>query len=325
MAEPARVSVALCTHNGARYLADQLHSIAQQSRPVDELLVSDDDSTDTTVDLVEDFAERSADRANVSVTVNRPALGVTKNFESVLARATGDVVLLSDQDDVWDPDKARVLAARLDPARAQLVFTDATIVDGAGVSADETLFGNLRVSEAELAAVESGRAAETLLRRNIVTGATAGMTRRLIELALPIPESWVHDEWLAVSAAFLGDVLVDRRALTSYRLHGANEIGATRLGARAALGRLTESRSGRNARLLERARALAERYGDHPAVRPDLREAVRAKLAHEEVRSAYPASRLRRVRPVLAQLRSGSYARFGLGAQDVLRDLVQPV
>lgn len=324
MAEAVAVAVALCTHNGARYLEDQLRSIAEQSHPVDRLLVSDDDSTDGTVELVDRFARQVDDRIDVGLTVNRPALGVTKNFESVLRRAGGDVVLLSDQDDVWDPEKTSVLVARLDVDRAQLVFTDASIVDGAGRPTGETLFGNLRISAAELAAVEGGRALEVLLRRNIVTGATAAVTRPLLEAALPIPESWVHDEWLAVSAAIRGDVVVERRLLTSYRLHGANEIGATRLGWRAAIGRLTEPRAPRNARLLARAGALAERYGNDSSLRAGVQEAIRAKLRHEEVRSSYPKARLRRLRPVLAQWRSGSYSRFGLGAQDVLRDLVQP-
>jgi glycosyltransferase involved in cell wall biosynthesis len=325
MADTPRISVALCTHNGARYLPDQLDSIAEQSLPVDELLISDDASRDETVDVVRRFASERRGRTAVELAQNEPALGVTKNFESVLGRVSGDIVFLCDQDDVWRPDKVSALVSRLDAGAAQLVFTDASIVDGKGRTAQGSLFGNLRIASSELSAIEQGRAREVLLRRNVVTGATAATTHRLLEVALPIPESWVHDEWLAIVAAVVGEVRVDRRRLTSYRLHGANEIGATRLDLRAAFGRLTASRTDRNGRLLERARALADRFGADPSVDLEVRDAIRAKLRHEEVRSSYPRGRLRRIRPAFAEWRSGAYARFGLGAQDLLRDILQPV
>ena len=325
MAESATISVALCTHNGARFLPDQLRSIAEQSSPVGELIVSDDASRDDTVDIVRGFAREHEGRMAVAVSVNEPALGVTKNFESVLSRVSGDIVFLCDQDDVWDRDKVATLSSLLDSREPRLIFTDATIVDGDGRALEESLFGNLRIGPDELAAVEQGRALDVLLRRNIVTGATAAATRRLLDVALPIPASWVHDEWLAIVAAIVGEVAVDRRRLTSYRLHGTNEIGATRLDLRAAIGRLTASRTERNRRLLERARAVVDRFGDDPSVDQQVRATIRAKLRHEEVRSGYPKARIRRVRPALAQWRTGGYRRFGLGAQDLLRDLVQPV
>ncbi|MFJ3391479.1 glycosyltransferase family 2 protein [Leifsonia aquatica] len=324
MGESASLSVALCTHNGARYLPDQLRSILEQSAPVAEVIVSDDASRDTTVEVVRRFAGDAIGTLRVELSVNDPALGVTKNFESALRRVSGDVVLLCDQDDLWDPRKASVLSARLDGRRPQLVFTDAVIIDAAGRPTGETLFGNLRIAQSELTAVDRGRALQVLLRRNIVTGATAAVTRELVDSALPIPESWVHDEWLAVTAAIVGDVLLEPRTLTSYRLHGANEIGATRLGLRAMIGRLTEPRATRNGRLLDRARSLDERFGSDSSVDASVRAMIQAKLAHEEARSAYPGSRIRRVGPVIRRWRTGSYRRFGLGVQDAVRDLLQP-
>ncbi len=94
-----------------RFVADQLRSIAAQTRPVDEVVVCDDGSTDGTVDAVAAFA--AASPVPVRVVRNARQLGVTKNFEQAVGLCTGDVVLLCDQDDVWHPDKVAVLLDRL--------------------------------------------------------------------------------------------------------------------------------------------------------------------------------------------------------------------
>jgi glycosyltransferase involved in cell wall biosynthesis len=323
-----RVSVAVGTHNGARFLGEQLGSILAQTRPVDEIVLSDDASTDDTVDLAErlvgDFRD-SGGRVDLRVLRNRRALGVTANFEQALRAATGDVVALADQDDVWRPDRVaralEVFGARPD---VQFVASDATLIDADGAELGTTLFGTLGLADALRERLDGPGAFDELLRRNLVTGATAMVRRSLVERAAPFPASWVHDEWLAIVASVTGGLGVLPDRLIGYRQHGANQIGVTELGWSGRFGKLREPRSDRNARLLARAADLAERLPAIAAPYAVTAERVAEKLAHERLRSGLPTRRFRRVAPVLGEWRTGGYARYGLGARDVLRDLVQP-
>ena len=326
---PARVSVALGTHNGARYLGEQLDSILRQTHPVAEIVLSDDASTDGTVELAERaIAERRAtDAATPALVVlrNPVALGVTANFEQAIGATSGDLIALSDQDDVWHPDRvARGVAAFEARPGVDLVAAEARLVDDGGRPLGASLFETLGVD----AGVRDRLAAapfEELLKRNVVTGATAMFTRRLARRAAPFPSGWVHDEWLAVVASVGGGLAVVPEAVIDYRQHGGNQIGVTRLGAGGRLARLREPRTARNARLLTRAQELAERVPELGGGDARVEAEAAAKLAHEVMRQGIPASRLRRIGPVWREWRTGAYARYGLGAQDVIRDLVQPV
>jgi cellulose synthase/poly-beta-1,6-N-acetylglucosamine synthase-like glycosyltransferase len=326
----ARVSVALGTHNGARYLREQLESILAQSRPVDEIVLSDDASGDGTVELAERvLAEhRSTDAATPALVVlrNPVALGVTRNFEQALRAASGDLVALCDQDDLWHPDRVERALAELDARPGlDLVAAEARLVDETGAPLGASLLETLGVDDATRTRLGTDAAFSELLKRNLLTGATMLVSRALVERASPFPASWVHDEWLAMVASVGGGIAVVAEPVIDYRQHGANQIGVSRLSAGGRFARLREPRTARNARLLARAQDLADRLpaiaGDDPAVEAE----VRAKLDHERMRQRIPASRLRRLPSIWREWRTGAYGRYGLGAQDVLRDLVQPV
>lgn len=331
-----RISVVMCTFQGERYLAEQLRSILSQSVPVQELVVADDGSTDRSLAIVRglvadyrsvpshpdlDYVELGRDPL-----VRSAPFGVAGNFERALEAATGDVIALSDQDDRWHPERLQRMLSVLDASAAVgLVHGDATLVDAEGQPLGVTLFEALAVTPGEYAEIDAGDGFDGLLRRNLVTGATAVIRASVRDAALPIPPGWIHDEWLAVVAAATGATAVVREPLVDYRQHGGNQIGASKLTWAARRARLTEHRGERNRRILERARSLVERLPTlDPPVDPHRVDEARAKLAHEELRSRLPEPRLRRVVPVLGEWRRGGYRRYGLGVQDVVRDLVQP-
>ena len=146
-----RVSVALGTHNGARFLGEQLTSILAQTHPIVEIVLSDDASTDGTVELVERaVAERRAtDPATPALVVlrNPIAVGVTANFEQALRAASGDLIALCDQDDVWHPDRvSRAVAEFSARPELDLVAAEARLVDDAGAPLGSTLFETLGVN-----------------------------------------------------------------------------------------------------------------------------------------------------------------------------------
>ena len=326
------VSVALCTYNGAAFLEEQVLSILEQSWRPDEIVVSDDGSTDETLAVLERAVAvwRAKDKANVievRVLRNATALGVTANFEQALAACSGGLIALCDQDDIWWPKRVERMVSEFARRPAlQMLHADARLVDVGGAPLGFTFLQTLGVSDADRAAVHSGHAIDAYLRRNIVTGATMMVRRELVERSRPFPAAWVHDEWMAMVAAATGLVDLLEEPLTDYRQHGGNQIGVTTLDASGKLGRLRAPRTARNARLLARAAALQQRAsGFEPAASTSVLALIEAKLAHETRRSALPAARLLRAAPIFRGWRAGDYSRFGLGLQDVLRDLVQPV
>ena len=317
------VSVALCTHNGSAYVEEQLRSILGQSRPPVQIVVSDDASTDDTIERV----ERTLAGSSISVLVirNTVALGVAKNFEQAIAATTADLVAISDQDDRWKRDRLELITPAFESrAELSLLHHDARLVDDRGELMGSTLFETLDFTPSEKSLERNGRAFESLMRRNIVTGATTVFRSVLAGLALPFPPGWIHDEWLAVVAAATGTIDFLEQELIDYRQHGSNQIGVTALSFGGKIARIRESRGVRNARLLERAQSLPPRLEAlGSAVPREALELARQKLFHETMRSSLPEWIPGRISPILREMRSGRYSSCGRGRADVLRDLVQ--
>lgn len=315
------LSVALGTHNGARYIAEQLQSILNQTVPPTEIVLSDDASTDDTVAIARATV---GDRVPLKVILNDPALGVVANFEQAVLACTGELIALSDQDDLWHPEKieriVRVFEGR--PGVA-LVHTDARLVSGDGEPLGTSLLASLEVRSPEVREIHDGRAFDTLLRRNLVTGATTAFRSALLPSAVPFSTEWVHDEWLAIIAAATASTEVIEEELIDYRQHGGNQIGARRLTFREKLSKFREPRLERNAHLLRRAVELVDRLREIEIDPARLDRAV-AKLEFERFRSGLPSAHLLRVLPVTRAALTGKYAAFTLGLPDVVRDLAQP-
>jgi glycosyltransferase involved in cell wall biosynthesis len=327
MSGDTRISIALCTHNGAKFIGRQLDSILTGELLPSEIVVSDDASTDDTVGIVSGAADRLA-AAGIRLVLleNSPALGVAANFERAVRACTGDLVALCDQDDVWRPDRLRLAREALDRRPGlMLVHSDARLVDGDGVPLGLTLFDALGVTADERAAIHGGDGFDALLRRNLVTGATVLLRRELVELAVPFPAPWVHDEWLAIVAAALGGIDFLDEQLIDYRQHGSNQIGVTKLTPAGRIRRLLEPRDGRNVYLAERARALLDGLvAQGGRVPTGVLDKARAKVQHQTVRARLPRPRLLRIVPVVAEARTGRYRLYSRGRLDIARDLLQP-
>ena len=326
------ISVALCTHNGERFIREQIRSICLQTRPPLEIVLSDDASSDGGVDLArQTVAEcnRARPEAPIALRVlqNAAPLRVTKNFEQAVRACEGDLVALSDQDDVWHPERLDLMASAFERRDDLLLLhTDARLVDGERRDLGGSLFQSLEVTPAEIAQIHGGQAFDVFLRRNLVTGATVVFRRALLQSALPFPAEWLHDEWLATMAAALGGVDLLPQTLIDYRQHGANQIGARRRGLVEKVRLATASRGDTHARRVARAERLLERLrglGDQVAAAHV--EEARWKVAHERLRAGLPAARCARLVPVLRELWAGGYGRFGYGTRGAVRDIVESV
>ncbi len=326
MTESLTVSVALCTFNGERFVREQVESILAQTLPVGEIVVADDGSADSTLSIVTDLVGHASPQPRLTVLTGTSPLGVAANFGRAIAACTGDVVVLSDQDDVWRGDRVQHLVARFSAdEHLLLLHGDADLIDDDDQPIGSTLFRALGITTSIEDAVHAGNAFEVLMRRNLVTGATCGFRRGLADLALPVPEGWLHDEWLGIVAAVIGRVDLTTERLVRYRQHGANQVGARELSMAGKFGRILEPGAERNRRLLARAASLEQRLSQLPGVAPDRTAAAAAKLAHETVRSRLVPQRGRRVAPVLRELATGRYSRYGRGAADAVRDILQPL
>jgi hypothetical protein len=329
---PLEVSVALCTYNGARFLREQVRSICLQTLPPVEIVLSDDASRDGSVDIVRaTLAECLAEKPGLSIALrvfeNPTALRVVKNFEQAISACTSELIALSDQDDVWMPERLALMVARFaqDP-QLMLLHTDARLIDSQRGDLGQTLFHALEVTPSELARVHAGNAFDVLLRRNLVTGATTVFRRVLLADALPLPVEWVHDEWLGIVASTMARVDLLEQPLIEYRQHESNQIGARRDTFREKVRKALASRGNTHVERAVKAELLLARLlqmGDR--VPPQTVAKVRSKIEHQRFRAALPASRLARCLPILREALTGRYDTFGRGVRGVVRDLFESV
>jgi glycosyltransferase involved in cell wall biosynthesis len=312
----------MATFNGGDFIREQLLSILAQSVAPREIVVADDGSSDETLSILHEISATSP--VPILILPPHERLGVVKNFERALSATSGELIALSDQDDRWHPTRLAVIARAFeaDP-RLDLVHTDARLVDGTGVSLNRTLLDSLRVSRRERRLIHRGRALEVLIRRNVVTGATAVLRRRLLDDALPVPEGWIHDEWLAIVCAATSRLQLIDDPLVDYRQHAHNTIGVADSSVSGRLTRALEPRLEQLHRLARRAEQLSDLLAPRPQVSASSRGLLDRKLVFERARSRYPASRLRRVLPVLANAR-GYSSLSSQGVADVGRDLLAP-
>jgi glycosyltransferase involved in cell wall biosynthesis len=315
-----KLSVALCTYNGERFLAQQLESIAQQLRLPDELIICDDGSTDNTLQIVRDFTKTSP--FPIELKVNVKNLGSTRNFESAIRACHGDFIALCDQDDYWLPEKLSVLETCLiENPDAGLVFSDGAIVDEnlvptRGRLRDSNLF--TRKLEQRLL---SGDAVGVLLQRQVVTGATVLFRATFRDLFLPIPASWVHDGWIALIIALFSTLLYIDTVLIKYRQHPSQQIGAADRTLAALLGTRLHLNRAEFRRQLGQTLELADfLYGLSFPNSDIVRSQIAQKALHLEARAAMPSRRLLRL-PVIAS-QYLTYRSYAQGWKSALRDFM---
>lgn len=317
-----RISVALCTYNGERFLADQLASIGGQTRPPDELVACDDASTDGTAAVVRAFAATAP--FPVRVEVNPANLGTTPNFARAIGLCSGDVIALADQDDVWLPHKLATLEAALADPAAGLAFSDAEVTDERLRPLGYRLWQSIRFDAREQERFRGGGAFAGLLRRHRVTGATLAFRASLRGLVLPIPPGWVHDAWVALLVSAVARVEPVADPLIQYRQHDRQQIGGRRRGLLAlyrAARRLTregcEAVADRYAEALDRLRVVD---GVRPA---DLRR-LAERVAHARRRAAMRRPGAWRLPAVAREWWRGNYRRYSVGWPAVAQDLFLP-
>lgn len=323
---PLSTSVVLCTCNGARFLEAQWDSLLAQSRLPGEIIVRDDGSDDGTWVLLDTLSAHAAARGvRVRLTRNERNLGFVANFEAALRDASGDVLFLCDQDDVWHAEKLATLVAEFERRTGLLLLcTDARRIGDGGEVLPRSLFEVLKVSRTELRRIHAGQGFSVLLRRSLATGATVALRRTLLADALPFPAGWVHDEWLAIVAGALEGFDCIEQPLIDYRQHASNQIGMPERDLAAKWRDLVKPRAALIDMLLARDESLRQRLSALGSRVPDAgHERLAEKLRHLHARSEIRERSLRRFGTVLREMASGRYRRHGTGWRSALRDLLR--
>lgn len=336
---PHRVSVILATFNGEQYLGAQLESLRQQARLPDEVVVVDDASSDATPDILRAFAADAP--FPVVLVLRQEHLGTWITFEEGLRRATGDLLVICDQDDIWREHKLAVLAARMEhnPA-AMMGFSDARLISAGGelIGRSRWRVAGFSPRQARAVALDS---LGPLLSHQAVSGCTMVIRSELLPALLPFPvdvhpalTTMMYDRWISLLAAAAAPVVTISEALVDYRIHPGQQIGIPALRVRRVLPRGALY----GAQFLRSHIDISQRMAYHLAHLEEIekrlvvagletersRAALDAAKAHLQFRGSLSQHRGRRIGPVLDELRRvNGYRRFSLGVASAVADLTR--
>ena len=222
-----RLSVAMCTYNGEKYIQEQLESILKQTVSINEIIICDDGSIDKTIQIIENFQFNYQNK--ISLYKNQANIGSTKNFEQAITICSGDYIFLSDQDDIWNSNKVEKIMKFFDENQTvEGVFSNANLINEVGVNLkNQTLWNSVFFMENQL---QKPIDLFSLIKskRNMVTGATLCFKKEIKNLILPIPniQKYYHDEWIAIIIASRNTLYYTTDKLISYRIHPKQQIGA---------------------------------------------------------------------------------------------------
>lgn len=197
-----KISVCMATYNGEKYLKQQLDSILTQLSKNDELIISDDGSTDETISIIRACRD---ERIKLFHSTKK---NLILNFENALNKATGDIIFLSDQDDIWKSNKVRTYMELLKTNR--LVFSNASIFKDEDLASSKPFFNNSKKKTGII---------NNLIKVKFL-GATLGFQRSILDKALPFPKNVpMHDIWLGLIAETMGNTFYINEQLIYYRRH----------------------------------------------------------------------------------------------------------
>jgi glycosyltransferase involved in cell wall biosynthesis len=318
-----RMSVAMCTYNGSRFLIEQLRSIALQRRVPNELVVCDDGSTDNTISLLRAFSDQAP--FLVRVFCNEERLGPGRNFGKAISLCDGDIIVFSDQDDIWRPGKLARMSETFDQyPDAAYIFSDADMITEDGELLGYTMWDavGLRRNLNHFSGLGQLR---LLLKHNMIAGASMALRASFREVVLPVPAGWMHDYWIALLGSALSYGVPVSEQLFTYRRHEKQACGLHKQSFRGAVMESISTGQDASANKVEQFREIQRRFDAlyHSAQCPrDRLEMLRQKETHLLKRAALrSASGVTRAIGVLAEASTGRYQRFSNSWLSIVRDL----
>lgn len=205
---PMNISVCIATYNGEKYIKRQLDSILPQLTKDDEIIISDDTSTDKTIDIIENIKD-----SRIKILKNNKFYNPTFNFENAIKKATKDIIVLSDQDDIWMKNKVEVVKAYFLDGQCDLFLSDCIVVD----ERLNIIYGSF------FRLIHAKRGFLANLSRNAYIGCCMAFNQKIKEISLPFPRNtYMHDWWIGMIGEVWGNVVFCDEKLIYYVRHGTN-------------------------------------------------------------------------------------------------------
>ena len=323
-----KVSVAIPSMNGERYIADLLRSMAAQTIVPDEIIVSDDGSDDQTREVVEEVSHKTGLSIQWG---SHPPAGITQNYLNSLSQTSGEIVLFADQDDVWDPRRVEryVEEFRQHPDTV-IISSDSLYVDESLVPLGSTLRGGVARSERLSAAVNQGGDLALFLKGRLPIAAhSLAIRSELREVLLRKPtelEQWWFEDWVMTVSLCFGHLRMIPDALTHYRQHGDQ---VTRRERNISSGNSPAGEGFRSGRALQLAFCDSFRCAQKMVVIPRaeherrMNQISRAAVCLRTRDSLAARPLWNRVIPVFCLLFSGAYHAFASGCRSAVKDLLE--
>lgn len=309
-----KISVALCTLNGEKFLRTQLASLAEQTMSIDEVIVCDEGSTDKTLEILQAFKEKLP----LKIHHNKPTLGTYRNFEKAISLCSGDYIFPADQDDFWDIQKIeRIVTYFNQKPHVDVVFTDAVLVDEYGQITGKKLWSTFRFRDQLQKEWKNGKSLEILLDGNRVTGCTMCIRKSFFDRISPFPSNmpsyFLHDAWMGISAALENKIDFIPASYVQYRQHSEQQVGV--LGFQGNPPSIWERMQRPHSDKLEPylksldyltqlKEAIEEKFPDQKF------EPLETKIEYFNRRANLPKARWKRIGKTLQNLLSGNYHRF---------------
>lgn len=219
-----KIDILMATYNGEKYLREQIDSILEQSYTDFRLLISDDFSTDSTRDILNEYVEKDS---RVIVFLQSKNLGVVKNFEFLLQKVESEYFMFSDQDDIWQKDKVKKSIELMEKTDSDLVYTNLEVVDQ-DLKIVHKSYWKLKGFEKKIKKYNNF---ESLYLNNYITGCTMLVKSKWIDQVLPLPNKSkyiLHDYWIALIISRFGKMSYIEEPQVRYRQHIDNRIGSKR-------------------------------------------------------------------------------------------------
>ena len=218
MIENKKIDILMATYNGEKYLAEQLDSIINQTYHNWNLLIRDDNSTDRTLEIIQDYQKK--DNRIKLLKDNEGNLGIVKNFEELLKNSESEFIMFSDQDDIWIENKLDVYLKKAEKIKIKgfLLHSDAVLFNKNKLDASTRTFISKKAEKKGL---------ENTFFNYFVQGATILISKEIKNFILPFPkEAYLHDRYIhLISELFFERVFINQ-PLIYYRQHDNNQIGA---------------------------------------------------------------------------------------------------
>lgn len=202
------ISVAMATYNGEKYIREQLESILKQLNEDDEIIISDDGSTDNTINIIKSFDDK---RIKI---FDGPRNGVKQNFANAIEKCNGKYIFLSDQDDIWMNNKVNIVLKNFEKENCRCIVHDCIVFDS---NNNDNIFDSFYKYR------NSGSGIIKNIWKNTYIGCCMAIDARMKNTILPIPNNIeMHDQWIGLLCEKEGKSLFINDKLINYRRHGNN-------------------------------------------------------------------------------------------------------